>query len=197
MLTAILSRESPMRMASLNTSKVKENCRRHLKKVRQEISPLRREQASYEACSQLYQMTQHANQILSFASFGSEINLWPLNRRLAEEGRLVLPRMGKERKLLLFSVKQIDELESTQKGLLEPKLNFQPLDFSELSLSLIPGLGFDLHTKHRLGYGLGFYDHLLAADLTQTTWGVGFKEQAVEALPHSPHDIPLKQIFLF
>lgn len=176
---------------------LKKEWRRRLKKVRQELDPQRREWASAQACRQLSQWCNTARLVLSFASFASEIDLWPFNRALAREGRLVLPRLEKNH-LRLFRLSDISYLESHPKGLLEPQASHCfPIDFSLIDIALIPGLGFDLKTKYRLGYGLGCYDRLLASAPSLQTWGIGFLEQAVEQLPHTSHDIPLKEIYLF
>jgi 5-formyltetrahydrofolate cyclo-ligase len=176
---------------------LKKEWRRRLKKIRQELDPQRRERASTQACKQLSQWCKSARFVLSFASFGSEIDLWPFNRELASEGRLVLPRLEKNH-LHLFHLSDISHLESHPKGWLEPQVSHCfPIDFSLIDIALIPGLGFDLKTKYRLGYGLGCYDRLLAAAPSLQTWGIGFLEQAVEQLPYTLRDIPLKEIYLF
>ena len=186
-------------MANLKSdlSALKQQCRCQLKKIRQAVDPKRRKQASVQACLQLSNWTQSTGLILSFANFGSEINLWPLNQKLASEGRLVLPRLENEQ-LCLFRVTHISHLERGASGLLEPSISHcLPIDFSLIEIALIPGLGFDLKTKNRLGYGKGNFDRLLASAFSAQTWGVGFLEQAIENLPHDSQDIPLKQIYLY
>lgn len=176
---------------------LKQQWRRRLKKIRQELSHDRRKQASTHACQFFNISCQAAHFVLSFASFGSEINLWPFNQELAIEGRLVLPCV-KEGKLLLFQVAHFSDLEPHQWGMLEPKISVcPPIDISLIDIALIPGLGFDLKTKYRLGYGKSYYDRLLASAPATQIWGVGFVEQAVENLPYSKEDIPLHQIDLF
>lgn len=177
---------------------LKQQWRQSLKKIRQELPPNRQKQASSQAYQVLNKKCQHARFVLSFASFGSEINLWPLNQQLANEERLVLPRIIAEKELQLFQVTHFDQLETHRWGMLEPKIADCPsIDLHLVEIALIPGLGFDLHTKYRLGYGRGYYDRLLALNPSTQAWGVGFLEQAVENLPHSHEDIPLQQIDLF
>jgi 5-formyltetrahydrofolate cyclo-ligase len=177
----------------------KQQWRAHLKKIRQELPANRYEEASSQACQRLSKMCQSTNRlILSFASFGSEINLWPLNQSLCNDGRLVLPAMTATKELLLFLVTHLDQLELHPWGMLEPNISVcQQADPSLIEIALIPGLGFDPKTKYRLGYGQGFYDRMLIATSFVQTWGIGFLEQAVEGLPYSKDDIPLNQIYLF
>jgi 5-formyltetrahydrofolate cyclo-ligase len=176
---------------------LKQKWRSRLKQIRLSIDPNRSEHASKDACSWLIKECKNAPLVLSFASFGSEINLWPFNEELAKEKRLVLPRIV-NRQLQLFQVSTISQLERHSLGFLEPDLiSCSPIDFSLIEISLIPALGFDLQTKFRLGYGRGYYDRLLSTNISIPTWGIGFVEQAAKNLPHSLQDIPLKQIFLF
>lgn len=177
---------------------LKQRWRRQLKKICQELPLKRQQEASAQAHLQLSRKCQKARFVLSFASFGAEINLWPFNEELATSGRLVLPLIV-EKKLCLFQVTHFSQLEPHRWGMLEPKIsNCNPIDISLVEIALIPGLGFDLQTKYRLGYGHGYYDRLLACNLFSTqTWGIGFLEQAVENLPYSNDDVALDQINLF
>lgn len=70
-----------------------------------------------------------------------------------------------------------------------------PLSLKDISIALVPGVGFDLQ-GHRLGYGKGFYDKLLQNTLF-LKWGVGFHEQLVEKLPIEAHDVKLDAVYLF
>lgn len=176
----------------------KQQWRARLKKICQELPPDRIQEASLHACQQLSKMCLSNRLILSFASFGSEINLWPLNQALCDEGRLVLPAVSDEKGLLLFLVTHLNQLEPHRWGMLEPRISVcEQVNPSLIEIALIPGLGFDRKTKYRLGLGQGFYDRLLASASFAQTWGIGFLEQAVEGLPYSLHDIPLDQIYLF
>jgi 5-formyltetrahydrofolate cyclo-ligase len=185
-------------MANLKSdSDLKQTWRNHLKKVRQALHPKRREEASKAACSQLLALTHSAKLVLSFANFGSEINLWPFLNQLTATGRLVLPRVEKGL-LRLFRVTHESHLEKSSSGIFEPNISLCfPIDFSQIDIALIPGLGFDLLTKHRLGYGRGHYDRLLTSTHSIKTCGIGFMEQAVEKLPYTSQDIPLTHIYLY
>lgn len=185
-------------MANQKIDSDKDHWRRRLKKMRRDLSEERQAQASLKACQELKERCPPAQFILSFASFGSEINLWPFNQELAAEGRLVLPLMDADQQLELFQITHFNQLEPHALGMLEPRaLDCKRLDPSLIEIALIPGLGFDLKTHYRLGYGTGYYDRLLARAFFKETWGIGFLEQSVESLPYSKHDIPLNQIYLF
>ncbi|MDP1879639.1 MAG: 5-formyltetrahydrofolate cyclo-ligase [Parachlamydiaceae bacterium] len=180
-----------------SAQQLKKNQRDFLKTVRSNLSFIRRKQASEEACKHLYDLLKNSTLILSFASAGNEINLWPLNRKLADEGRLVLPRLEQNR-LQLFRVVHCKHLERHAWGILEPISSVcAPCNFSCADSILIPGLGFDIKTKFRLGYGLGCYDRMLSVMPNAETFGVGFKEQIIQFPFQEAHDVPMKHVVLF
>lgn len=135
---------------------------------------------------------------LSFASFGDEIDLWPLNEILAKKKLLFLPGADHE-KLNIFAVDELDgQLEKTKKGFLAPKeIICRPAPLAAIAFALVPAIAFD-ERGGRIGYGGGFYDRLLAA-MPQGTKkiGVGFIEQLFyEELPHEDHDIYVDELIL-
>lgn len=67
--------------------------------------------------------------------------------------------------------------------------NLRPSQPGEWDLIIVPLLAFD-RRGHRLGYGKGHYDRLLAT-ATATTVGAAFAAQELAALPAEPHDITL------
>ena len=73
-------------------------------------------------------------------------------------------------------------------GIPEPE-GGSPVSLSELDLMVVPGVGFDLH-GHRLGYGRGYYDRVLAGESRRPTLvGLCFEQQVVDRLPRDPHDV--------
>lgn len=85
-----------------------------------------------------------------------------------------------------------EPLEKGPWGLMEPALaqHFLP----PVQLLLVPGLAFD-DEGHRIGYGRGFYDALLAKLPEEVfTVGVGFEAQMHLPLPVEPHDWPVQAL---
>ncbi len=65
---------------------------------------------------------------------------------------------------------------------------------AQFNLIIVPVLGFDTRC-HRLGYGGGFYDRLLAAQPQAQTVGLAYDlSLVVEGLPIEPHDVALGAI---
>lgn len=184
-------------MQNSQTIMDKISCRKNLKDLRCGLGCERKREASLQALSFLKGLCEEVHLVLSFASFGSEIDLWQLNQNLLAEDRLVLPRLS-ENLLSLHYVKSLKHLETHSFGMLQPNPDNCPLiDPNNIEIALIPGLGFDLKTKARIGYGKGHYDRLLGSLKSAKLWGVGFHEQHVSNLPVDHFDIQMDDIFLF
>lgn len=84
-----------------------------------------------------------------------------------------------------------EDLEAGEFGVMQPRV-LSPAEVGECAVLIVPLLAFD-RAGHRLGYGRGFYDRLLAVS-TAPAIGVAFAAQELAALPHAPHDLPLDWI---
>jgi len=123
----------------------------------------------------------------SFGPFGSEVDLRPLAAALPglelwfpRVAGLAPPRLTWGRPPLVPG----------SWGLLEPAA--APLAAPPVQLLLVPGLAFAAD-GHRLGYGRGFYDAVLAALPAEVrVLGVGFELQRCDRLPASALDRPVQ-----
>ncbi len=169
--------------------------------LHEKLSSLRVERkaaASLDACLFLIKHLQDSSfKVLSFASKPFEINLWPLNRWLAEQNRLLLPKI-ENNQISIYEVSSLKELKLSSVGIQEPcptrSLKVESLE--DCPLILVPGLGFDL-SNHRIGHGKGHYDRFFSEFSEGMKWGVGFQEQKCESLPIEDHDLALDKILFF
>ncbi|MBX3439867.1 MAG: 5-formyltetrahydrofolate cyclo-ligase [Planctomycetaceae bacterium] len=118
---------------------------------------------------------------------------------LASGRRVVVPWCAADGELRLFHLQSLDELSRGQFGLLEPQeelrlLAIRSVDPGELDFVLVPGVAFDRRGA-RLGYGVGYYDRLLANVRTDALLaGLAFECQLVERIPVEPHDVSMTRI---
>ncbi len=141
-----------------------------------------------------------AQTVLLFASYGSEVDTWPLLRRALEAGKTVaLPRVEEAKwTLSIRRVRDLDQdLEPGRWGIMEPKEDCRLIELDKLDFVLVPGVVFDEQGR-RLGYGGGFYDDLLRS-LTRAEHGpalvaVAFEMQVVDEVPEDPSDVPVPLI---
>ena len=177
--------------------KTKDQLRLFFKQKRREISSFRKKEVQSLLIEKLYPKLEGYEQVLSFASFGDEIDLWELNYLLTVENKLLLPRV-EDTGLEIYEVKSINELVLSKVGILEPDPKICiPSSLEKTICALIPGLGFDKNL-HRLGYGNGDFDRWISKHPNVFTIGIGFKEQfSEEDLPIEEHDKKLHEILLF
>ena len=90
-------------------------------------------------------------------------------------------------------LESLDRIQTGRHGVIEPDPG-KPVDLQELSLVLVPGLGFDRQGR-RLGRGGGYYDRFLASCPTHVlAVGICFQEQLIERVETGPTDIPLPMV---
>ncbi len=154
--------------------------------------------ASQKLFDSIFSILPEKGNILSFVSFGSEIDTTAVNRHLLQQERLLLPSV-QEHSIQPYSVDDLDKsLIRSKHGHLEPVAErCLPVDATQIVAVLVPGLAFD-EEGFRLGYGRGHYDRFLGDKRALNTIGVGFSAQMTSAsIPREPHDIPVKKLALF
>ena len=125
--------------------------------------------------------------VLSYRAFGSEVNLEPLVN-LLPESKFYAPRAnfvpGPHLTVHDWNAPTV----RSKLGMLEPSPDALEVESGLLECVLLPGLAFD-RFGFRLGYGMGFYDHVLEK-LPSSVLLVGVCSSAmqVERLPREPHD---------
>lgn len=171
------------------------NLRTTWKSLRAQIPLTRREEAAKKLV-QFAKANMIPSNILSFSSFGDEIDTQAINHWLIQQGALLLPRVeGSD--LAIYRVKDPQDLLLSPLGILEPNpRKCTKIDPEMIHTALVPGLCFD-ESHHRLGYGKGHYDRLLNKLSNSLFLGVGFQEQKTLQLPHDPWDVALQGTLFF
>jgi 5-formyltetrahydrofolate cyclo-ligase len=127
--------------------------------------------------------------VAGFSPMRSEINPWPLLRRLADSGaRLALPVVTGRGQALVFRAWAFGEpLGSGVWGIREPLPGSPEV---EPDIVIVPLAAFD-RTGQRIGYGAGYYDLTLAklrAAKTIIAVGLAFATQEIAAVPFTDRD---------
>lgn len=135
---------------------------------------------------------QQARAILLYAPLPDELDVSPLWRDAAADGKIIaLPRFNPEKGA--YVPRQLlhkdEPLARGKFGILEPGAGSPELELNQLDLVLVPGVAFDVSGR-RLGRGHGYYDRLLA-NLAAIKCGVAFDPQITAELPAEPHDVRL------
>lgn len=159
---------------------------------RRQISSHRREEAALLLKNFVIQ-TFPQGFVLSYIPFRSELNVHAINVWLAQENRLLLPKIqGRTLVPVQTSLEELSRLSSPKDV---NQLSGEEVAERFVATSLVPAVMFD-RQGFRLGYGGGYYDRFLSKNPHIWTVGVGFKEQQIESLPREPHDIPLRCLYL-
>lgn len=175
-----------------NLSYKKKKQRLILRQKRSCLSFTRKDEAAFLATQTLKNQFLD-KKVLSFWSFSDEINFNHFNLSLLNAGNLYLPKMVGDT-LEIYHVVHINQL--SQNSLKEPIASkCIKTSLGELDIILVPGLGFDKN-YHRIGYGKGYYDRLLARVECKTV-GICFHEQIVSRLITEIFDKKVDQILSF
>lgn len=128
---------------------------------------------------------KHATRIALFATIGSEVETSPI-ARLAKKKEIAWPRL--ENGVLTFHLAKREDLVPLGKWAIPTPPAKAPLvEPASIELFVVPGVAFD-RTRHRLGYGAGYYDRALTG-VTAVKMGVAFDLQVVDSVPAAEHDI--------
>lgn len=166
--------------------KTKQEVRRHFLALRRQLSSQRRTVAAHSLVQRLLPLT---GLVMSFVSYRGEIDTLLLNTELAQQGRLLLPRVEHNQLRPYFVTHFPEALIKGYGGIWEPDPHHcQPCHPIDISIVLVPGLAFDRH-HFRVGYGQSHYDRFLSTLHNGLKVGIGFREQLAPCeLPHEAHD---------
>jgi 5-formyltetrahydrofolate cyclo-ligase len=128
--------------------------------------------------------------VAAFHPLRAEVDLRPLFARCADLGKsLCLPRVDLEtNELVLHRWAPGDPLEEGPYGLKEPLAGADVVEPSGVDLLLCPALAVD-ERGHRIGYGGGYYDRLLARAPRTFACAVAFDFQRIAEAPVLPGDV--------
>ena len=129
-----------------------------------------------------------AKTIMTYVSMGSEVDTHRLiNYSLSIGKKVSVPVVVRGTKTLEISyINSMDDLLAGSYEILEPK-NFIKCNKVDIDLIIVPALAFDLK-GHRIGYGAGFYDRLLATT-NAVKMGIGYDFCIVENTFPQEYDI--------
>jgi 5-formyltetrahydrofolate cyclo-ligase len=91
----------------------------------------------------------------------NEVDVRPLDRAARDQGKLVAYPSLKDEAAMDLLVADPSELDERGHGFAEPPESASPVEIDEGLLVIVPALAVD-PSGHRVGYGRGYYDRLLA-----------------------------------
>lgn len=70
----------------------------------------------------------------------------------------------------------------------------QPANDNRFDVVIVPMLGFDPHSLHRIGFGGGYYDRLLASQPAAKKIGVCYEAGRLNGIEPQSHDVAMDMI---
>lgn len=136
-----------------------------------------------------------ARALLAFAPTRAEVDIDDLLHNRIDAGVDVLLPWVDGPELRLARVGDLGrDLSPGWRGVREPRRRDHPVPPALAEAALVPGVGFD-RAGHRLGYGGGHFDRLLASLRPGTpTVGVAYACQLVEEVPVEGHDVAVDAV---
>ena len=178
----------------MNMVSTKSEQRTRLREKRQRLNPDYVKRASDDLCKQLMSLIEwdkckYLHCFLPLEN-DNEPDIRPVIQYAIEKGVVVYtsdpsPSTGRKVKPLIN--------QSKQEKIIQFQINNNEIVFDYI---IVPMLGFNLANKHRLGFGGGFYDRLLASQPTAKSIGVVFKEFEIIDLVPETHDMPLSELLI-
>jgi 5-formyltetrahydrofolate cyclo-ligase len=181
----------------------KHQLRQELLARREAISPENRREYSQKITHILTSLPQFtvASTIHCYLSFGTEVETDIIRTIAFANGKKVAVPIVEKHSSMLFH-RYISVNQEFIRGVWNipvpagnesTPISTADLNLTEHDIIIVPLVGFD-RTKHRLGYGKGFYDRFLRAQQALTI-GIGFSvQEEVSGIPFEPHDEVLSMI---
>lgn len=177
---------------------MKQTLKQEITAKRKSLSKEEIKEKSNKIKDKLFSLDEFKNSknIMFYISFNNEVDTHKIIKELLKEKKIIVPYVTKKNPILQLSeLKNFNELEPKNLGILEPKENFiREFSLKKLDLVIVPGLVFDKN-GHRIGYGYGYYDRFLKKlDKDVKKIGVACEFQIVEKIPEERHDVPMDLI---
>lgn len=168
----------------------KEGVRRQHLRLRDAMGVAKRQRQSKRACERLVKISAYleAEVVALYRATGSELNVDSLCKDRSR--RFCYPRCRGNRELDFVPVHAATRWQKGPFGIEEPL--GESIAMPMIDLIVTPVVAFD-ERGHRLGYGQGYYDRVLAG-FSGAAVGVAFAAQQARTLPELPTDVPLSHI---
>ncbi|MCM1158928.1 MAG: 5-formyltetrahydrofolate cyclo-ligase [Bacteroidales bacterium] len=126
-----------------------------------------------------------------YQAFRNEVSCDKIMRQALSQGkRVFVPvTVPEKREMEFYRITENTRWQAGAYGIREPVPVPEAAVLEEKALILMPGLAFD-RSRHRIGYGGGYYDRYLVNHPEHTTIALCYPFQITENhLPAEPHDI--------
>jgi ribonuclease D len=165
--------------------------------AKEKLSAMSEESRARESEKLLAELASHpkleTGYIAAFYPAMLEPQIVPFLKKLAKEGRLLLPRVQDKQKMEFVQVQNLEsELCEGTFGIMEPKADL-PAYENPPAAFLVPGLVFGKDGS-RIGHGTGYYDRHLASFKGIPRLGIAYSAQMRNSLPQNTMDMRMDEV---
>lgn len=168
--------------------------REELQALREELPAEKRQAWDTAITQRLLCLSEflEASSVMTFLSFGTEINTWPILEAVWASGKTAfVPKvLGRKQGMIAVQIESQDDLKPGVWGISEP-VSEKPAPPGSLDCIVVPGLAFSA-SGYRLGYGGGYYDGFLS-QATGAKVGICY-EMFLREVPVCAWDVPVDVI---
>ena len=172
------------------TSMTKRETRKEAAKRRDSLSQDQISLYSEQICGKLFRLPVFcsADTIYAYVSCRSEVRTEAILRKAWQQNKKVaVPRVEGEH-IVFYEIRSFDDLLPGYYDIPEPVEGCIPSVLTDKTLVVMPGLAFD-ESRHRCGYGKGFYDSFLHTYPGHATCAISFETQIFEEIPADEMDV--------
>lgn len=170
-------------------TRTKKEIRTEVKKHRREATPEQIRADSNAICEKFLSLSEYKEAAIVFAYMDckNEVETKMVIEQCWKDGKTVaVPKVfGKIMKY--YVIHSYDDLEEGYYGIPEPKYEQLQEIVCEEGLMILPGVAFDV-SRHRVGYGGGFYDRYLEEHPDMKKIAFAFEFQMFEEVPFEEFD---------
>lgn len=169
----------------------KKALRTHYLDIRNSIDKNKIKEYSIAITNRIIELSEYKNAscILSYASYGSELDTSYLHKHALSLGKEVYYPKVCQDSMIFYKIDNFEDLEEGYKGILEPSGTSKEYEKQD-AFMLVPGVVMG-RNRYRIGYGKGFYDRFLAMHKNIFTVGGCYESQLIEAVPGDEHDVKM------
>ncbi|SKB71965.1 5-formyltetrahydrofolate cyclo-ligase [Lachnospiraceae bacterium] len=172
------------------------------KALRRKILSIRNSLSSDEICEKsesietsLFELNiwKKAEKIFFFYGYSTEVKTdFMILHALSMGKRIFIPRVMSDTEMKFYEINDLNGLVPDRHGIPEPLASWKST-YEKPDLIIIPGVAFD-GERHRMGYGMGYYDRFLSGLGGVPNAALAFELQIVENVPHGALDLPVDMV---
>ena len=167
----------------------KKEIRAKVKKYRREAKPEEITANSSSICETFLGLKEYkeADVVFAYMDCKNEVETKKVIEQCWKDGKVIaVPKVFGEI-MKYYEIHSYDDLEDGYFGIREPKHEHLKEIVCDDGLMILPGVAFDV-SRHRVGYGGGFYDRYLEAHPDMKKIAFAFEFQMFESVPFEVFD---------